>query len=34
MISGCFPLDSFYKEMDEAETLKRIKAGASGGERR
>jgi hypothetical protein len=27
MISGCFPLDSFYKEMDEAATLKRIKAG-------
>ncbi len=27
MISGCFPLDSFYKKMDEAATLKRIKAG-------
>jgi NADPH2 dehydrogenase len=27
MISGCFPLDPFYKEMDEAQTLKRIKAG-------
>ena len=27
MVSGCFPLDPFYKARDEAERLKRIKAG-------
>ncbi len=27
MISGCFPLDPFYKNTDEAERLKQIKAG-------
>ncbi len=26
MISGCFPLDPFYKDMDEAAALKKIKA--------
>lgn len=26
MISGCFPLDEFYKELPQAETLKEIKA--------
>ncbi|MCA9201283.1 MAG: hypothetical protein KDA87_27265, partial [Planctomycetales bacterium] len=25
IVSGCFPLDPFYKEMDEAQTLKEIK---------
>ena len=29
MISGCFPLDPFYKCSDEAEQLKQIKAGAA-----
>jgi NADPH2 dehydrogenase len=28
MISGCFPLDPFYKKSDEAEQLKKIKAAA------
>ena len=27
LVSGCYPLDPFYKEMDEASELKRIKAG-------
>jgi len=27
LVSGCFPLDPFYKEREEAQTLKRIKAG-------
>ena len=26
MISGCFPLDPFYRELPEAEQLKRVKA--------
>ena len=25
MLSGCFPLDSFYKEMPEAAQLKQLK---------
>jgi 2,4-dienoyl-CoA reductase-like NADH-dependent reductase (Old Yellow Enzyme family) len=28
LISGCFPLDSFYKSLPEAETLERIKSGS------
>ncbi len=27
MVSGCFPLDDFYKEREEAKTLKALKAG-------
>jgi 2,4-dienoyl-CoA reductase-like NADH-dependent reductase (Old Yellow Enzyme family) len=27
MISGCYPLDEFYKELPEAEQLKKLKAG-------
>ena len=29
LISGCFPLDPFYKELEEAQILKKIKAGQS-----
>jgi hypothetical protein len=28
MISGCFPLDPYYKDLPEAATLKDIKAKA------
>ena len=27
MISGCYPLDDFYKELPEADQLKKLKAG-------
>jgi hypothetical protein len=27
MVSGCYPLDPFYKERDEADAVKKIKAG-------
>ena len=27
MVSGCFPLDAFYKEREEAQRLKELKAG-------
>ena len=27
MVSGCFPLDPFYKDLEEAEKLKEIKGG-------
>jgi hypothetical protein len=27
MISGCYPLDHFYKQLPEAEQLKEIKKG-------
>ena len=26
MVSGCYPLDEFYKERPEAETLKKVKS--------
>jgi 2,4-dienoyl-CoA reductase-like NADH-dependent reductase (Old Yellow Enzyme family) len=28
LVSGCYPLDPFYKDLPERETLQRIKAGA------
>lgn len=28
MVSGCFPLDPFYKDLEEAEKLKEIKSGS------
>jgi hypothetical protein len=34
LVSGCYPLDEFYRQRPERETLERLKRGAAKGETR